>query len=313
MAFAYVVQKTVIMSDILLLTLAPRRQSRRLLFEPGQYAAIGFVRRGRPTPMRCFSVVSTPSSGLLQFAMRISGDFTQAAARLGVGAAVRVQGPFGSFVLDPIYDTRIVMFAGGIGITPFMSMLRDATERQLSLPITILYANRSAASIPFHEELTVLQQRNPYLRVQFFCSQASNRSDQSCIRGSIDAPHIEQMTSTSSTYFICGPDGFTQQLERELLARGVHESRILHESFAQTTKQTFGTKFGIRTVTYGLAAASLIAMIGFITILDLSRSLSTVPSAIMTSSASTSSSADTAKSTASQQTYTYQPPVSSVS
>src|SRR5579864_688597 len=94
-------------SHTLLLTLEPRRQKDILRFYPGQYAAIGF-KTGRPTPMRCFSIVSSPNnSNELQFAMRVQGNFTQTASNLEVGDEALVHGPFGSFVIDPEIDQNV--------------------------------------------------------------------------------------------------------------------------------------------------------------------------------------------------------------
>jgi ferredoxin-NADP reductase len=182
MTHRYTVRSVERKDDILLLTLIPKQQGRRLNFQAGQYAAIGFTRRGRPTPMRCFSIVSSPSDDALQFAMRVRGNFTQVAATLAAGDDVYVQGPFGDFTIDPVYDQRVVMLAGGIGITPFLSMIRDLTERHIALPITLLFSNRSAHSIPFMDQLQTLARQNPYLHVQFFGDGASGRVTERHVR-----------------------------------------------------------------------------------------------------------------------------------
>src|SRR5581483_4981754 len=101
------------------------------------------------------------------FAMRPHGRFTSQIAHLEAGTDVRVQGPFGGFTIDPDYDHQIVMLAAGIGITPFMSMLRHAAETGLTNPILLLYTTKSSSDIPFYEEILALKRRLPRFRVFF--------------------------------------------------------------------------------------------------------------------------------------------------
>jgi len=232
--------------------------------------------------MRSFSIISTPSSGLLQFGMRVKGNFTQAAARLRVGDAVIVQGPFGEFTIDFEYDRRIVMLASGIGVTPFMGMLRHLTERQIKLPVTLLYSNHSIVNAPFREELQELAQHNPYLNIQFYCGDAAtNTSD--VVRGTITDAHVRQLTGAGyagSTYFICGPENFGRHMHAALLRNKVHETQIISESFTQAGTVKMGwSGMSIRSLTYGLAAASFVLVSGFIMALDLSRAVPRLASA----------------------------------
>ncbi len=257
-----------------MLTLVPKKPHHKMVFTPGQYAAIGFREGVRPTPMRCFSITSTPDSGVLQFGMRVRGDFTRAATRLKPGDPVRVQGPFGDFTLDLTYDKRIVMLASGIGITPFIGKLRYLAEKQLPLPVTLLVSNRSATDIPFYEELLSLARQNPYLRLYFFCGNA-NRSVPNMVQGTITDLHIRHLCSGSnrgSTYFICGSKNFSKRMQTALRQNLVHETRIVKESFTQISSVKIGESgWSVRSLTYGTTAVSLLLMSGFIMTLDLGR------------------------------------------
>src|SRR5665213_1716250 len=110
-----------------------KRLRRTLSYEPGQYAAISFMHNNRPTPARCFSITSSPTEqGLLQFGIRVHGNFTKTAMQsLIPGSKVIIEGPFGNFVFNAERDRSALMLAGGIGITPFISMLRYAARLQL--------------------------------------------------------------------------------------------------------------------------------------------------------------------------------------
>jgi len=273
MIYRYIVQTTDRKDDILLLTLAPEKQRSQLRFEPGQYATIGFTRGGRPTPMRCFSIVSTPASDVLQFAMRVRGNFTQVAAGLQPGDKAYVRGPFGDFTIDTEHDHSVVMLAGGIGITPFLSMIRDLTERRIALPVTLLFSNRSATSVPFKGQLQALVKQNPYLQTQFFSDDTS---------GKITTQHIHELTTVdrgNTIYFICGPKRFTESMQSTLNSEGIDDSRVICESFAQTASVTVGSGWPIRSLTYGLTTGALVLATGFIMALDLSRSVPRLASA----------------------------------
>lgn len=317
------VKSAAIEAGVLSLVLTPESKADHLQFAAGQYVAISFKRTGRPTPVRCFSIVSSPHDEKLAFAIRVRGRFTQAATELRAGDTVAVEGPFGDFTLNEAYDKRVVMLAAGIGITPFISMLRYASEEQLPIPITLLFANRSAKAIPFMDELLALMQSNPLLQVSFFVTGREElpiSGDNYLIPGAIGQQHIGQLVGEKiegSTYFICGPQGFMKTMQKFLRRQGVDERRIVTESFMQATRSLgAGNKFGIQPLTYGLAAASLLLMAGLIMTLDLSRGAVTSHAAATVQAAATPAvgSANAASaSTGMSTTQTYQSPVSSVS
>ncbi len=280
MAYDYIVESTSIESDVLILTLKPRSNHDHFPFAPGQYASIGFKRGGRPTPVRCFSIVSSPNETKLQFGLRVHGYFTRAASRLKPGDEVKVSGPFGDFTLSQD-DRQVVLFAGGIGITPFMSMMRYATEARLPINITLIYSNRSMPNAPFAEEILALAVANPRLRVYFFntgggmatCSEPSVK----CINTSVSKAHLERLAAgayAGSTYFICGAKGFMKSMQKGLMQGGVDKSYIITESFASTSKGSGVGGFSIQTLTYGLSTAALLVMTGFIMFISLGRSTS---------------------------------------
>src|SRR5512136_3111212 len=92
---------------------------------------------------RTFSIVAAPSEGVLTFATRLRDTaFKRVLRRMAPGAAIQVDGPFGSFNLHKNRDKPAVFLAGGIGITPFMSMIRDATRSADPRLLYLFYSNR---------------------------------------------------------------------------------------------------------------------------------------------------------------------------
>lgn len=209
-------------------------------FSAGQYAALHFKSRGRPSPVRCFSIVSpSQEQSRLQFAFRVTGNYSYRLSQLRVGDNVYVQGPFGDFTVNPQYDRSLVFMAGGIGITPFLSMLLSLTKMRLNIPITLLYACRDESDVPFADQLMQLQRQNPNLKVVFVLGKApasARFANASVVTGKIDEELVAKtcgQAAPDTTYFLCGPPKFMDSLSSALSHQGVHEDRIIMESFGQ--------------------------------------------------------------------------------
>lgn len=292
--------------DTVLLTLRPKRSRDVLGFEPGQYAALGFKYKGRPSVVRCFSIVSSPNNvNELQFAVRVYGDFTKAVAELVEGDKVFIRGPFGEFVVDHEIDKNIILLAGGIGVTPFISMARTLNENNSTLPVTLLYSNQDADTIPFKDELISLGKANPYFKTAFFVTRGEipKVEDNLFLKGRINEQVLKKLTSNNFnkfTYFICGPSGFTENMKQMLLDNNTYASRIITEEFtpsASIEAISNGSRFSISKLTYGFSAAALILAILFISGLDLVRS---VPKLVSADSSQSTSKAQTTNSVTNQ-------------
>ncbi len=274
------------------LALMPDSEADKFDYQSGQYLSLGFMRSWRKTPMRSFSIVSSPTSstqnGQLQVALQVRGNFTNAVSNLKVGDRLQVQGPFGSFIINSIYDKRIVMLAGGIGVTPFISMIRWATDTQLSVPITLVYSCRTVEDMSFRQELLSLQHHNPNFDVRFFITGNETEVPYGVVRGSITKSHIAALTHgeyVGSTYFICGPNGFMSAQQTALRDAGIDSSRIVTESFTQSSKLFSLRGWDTSKLTYVFAGLLLIIGVAGIMALDLLR---VVPRAVSAQSSAVS-------------------------
>jgi ferredoxin-NADP reductase len=209
-------------------------------FSAGQYAALHFKSHGRPSPVRCFSIVSpSQEQTRLQFAFRVTGNYSYRLSQLRPGESVYVQGPFGDFTVNPQYDRSLIFIAGGIGITPFLSMLLSLTKMRLNIPITLLYACRDENDVPFADQLKQLQRQNPNLKVIFVLGKtptSARFANASVVTGKIDEGLVAKVYSqvaADTTYFLCGPPKFMDSLSSALSQQGVHEDRIIMEAFGQ--------------------------------------------------------------------------------
>ena len=193
-------------------------------FVPGQYAALHFKRRGRRTPVRCFSIVSSPRQpDKLQFATKKMGDFTGALSELEVGEEVYIQGPFGDFVIDFDHDKSLVLLAGGIGVTPYISMLRYLTEIKSKLPVTLVYSYGDEDDAAFLPQLKSLAKQNPYFNL------ITNQ-------GRLEQAVLDEIVSAAdqnATYFLCGPPKFMDSIGEQLKRLDIPEHKLVMEAFGQ--------------------------------------------------------------------------------
>lgn len=194
-------------------------------FQAGQYIQVSVPKLLYPDPKgpsRVFSIASSPNDQkIISVAFRNSGSgFKRTLIELPLGSLVDIEGPFGYFTLPKNQNQPIVLIAGGIGITPCLSMIRYATEEKLAHPITLLYANRNAESAAYSEKLKTLTKQNPrFILKNHF--------------GYIDANFIEQSVKnlTEPVWYIVGPPAMVAET-RDLLSRlGVSEAKVYFEDF----------------------------------------------------------------------------------
>src|SRR5574341_440996 len=112
--------------------------------QAGQYLTLDLPVEDPRGKRRPFTLSSSPTEkGFLTITTRIGpSPFKQTLNSLETGTKVQTKAPFGNFVLPPDTSKPVVMLAGGIGITPFRSMIKLACDTQLALSITLLYSNR---------------------------------------------------------------------------------------------------------------------------------------------------------------------------
>ncbi len=169
-------------------------------------------------------------------ATRIRGTaFKRSLGSLPVGAQLQVEGPFGALRLHNNVSRTAVLLAGGIGITPFRSMVVHASHEGIALPIHLFYANRRPEDAPFLAELQDCQRRNPRFHMVACMSELEpSRSDWPGARGAIDGPLLTEHLQgvASAVYYIAGPPAMVQAMHALLTERGVDDDDIRFEEFA---------------------------------------------------------------------------------
>ena len=166
----------------------------------------------------------------LVIATRMIGTaFKRCLAGLPAGSPVDIEGPYGDLTLDG--DTRPAVFlAGGIGITPFRSMIVDAAARGLSRDLTLFYSNRSADDAAFLSELEQLAQQNPRFRLVATMTEAPDWQGE---QGFITRDMIERHAGDIARpiFYIAGPPAMVAAMERLLREAGVSVENTRAEEF----------------------------------------------------------------------------------
>lgn len=207
-------------------------------FKPGQ--AIDLVLpdpavAGTDSARHAFSIVSAPHEADLVVATRMrSSPFKEALARLPIGGTAQVEGPFGSLTLHNKRSRAAVLIAGGIGITPFMSMLRDAAHRGLEQQLVLLYSNRRPEDSAFLAELQRLEGEHRNFRlVATMTGMSASTSPWMGPTGTIDEALLQRIGAElpEPVYYVAGPPGMVAALRETLERAGVDADDVRSEDF----------------------------------------------------------------------------------
>ena len=206
---------------------------RPFLFIPGQFQFLRLHGAEVSAEEHPFSIASSPArSGWISVTIKESGDFTAGIGRVRPGDAATVHGPFGRFshTLHP-GQGRLVFVAAGVGITPFMSMLRYMRDRRESQSVLLVYASRSSADVIFGDELQAIEAGDvPMLKVIHVLSNAS--ASWVGETGRLDADRLARLCGgvEGRAFYLCCPPPMAA-LARGLRRMGVHPSRVHADQF----------------------------------------------------------------------------------
>ena len=204
---------------------------------PGQFLTFQWQIDGKAVP-RSYSISSSPTQcAYVEITpKRVPDGYVSAFLNdhAAVGLEVEASGPFGQFYFNEGRHQRIVLLAGGSGITPMMSMLRYIDDRCLHTSVTLIYCVRTRHDVIFAQELTRLRRRLPKFRMVLILSQPDPAWNGPRGRVSCDliATHVEDLRS--ATIFLCGPPPFMESAQGILGSLAVRSECIKRESFGYT-------------------------------------------------------------------------------
>ena len=181
-----------------------------------------------------FSIASAPFEEDLMITTRLRDSvFKRALKNLSVNAVVSLQGPHGSFTLSENQTRPCVLVAGGVGITPFRSILKEAEHQSRLNDIYLFYANRNLQSAAFLDELSSLNlDAGQFTLVPAMTGLGLSAGDWPGETGRIDSGMLARyLNPAAAAYYVAGPPSMVKAT-RQLLSQIVTEpGNIRFESF----------------------------------------------------------------------------------
>ena len=219
----YVIKSVAPLNDNMIeIELAPQAGNRVFKFMPGQFIFISFMSSGISREAHPFSISSAMREKNLKLVIKALGDFTGKLNNLKAGDRALVEGPFGRFSYKTIANKNQIWIAGGVGVTPFLSMARSLSEPDQR--VDLYYCTRNIGEAVLIDELSALALANKNLRlISWF-------SDE---RGFITGNNIIEISQglTDKDIFICGPVPFMDGLRKQLKELRVSGKNIHLEKF----------------------------------------------------------------------------------
>jgi predicted ferric reductase len=212
-----------------------QRQSRPLRFAPGQFQFLRFPDSNLPAQEHPFTIASSPTAPTrISVTIKESGDFTAQVRHVQPGDLATVHGPFGRFshTLHGRED-KLVFVAGGVGITPLMSMLRCMRDHGETRSVLLIYANRRPGAVLFAQELAEME-KDLALQLKVTHIFSDPPPGWPGETGRLDAERIARLCNgiEGRGFYLCCPGAMTTSLVSGLRRLGVSQRRIHTDHFA---------------------------------------------------------------------------------
>ena len=210
-------------------------------FLPGQYFYYTLPTLKYPDPKgntRHFTDSSSPTeAGTLRVTTRIREEsgYKKTLAELPIGAEIEGEGPNGTFIFDEKETGPHIFIAGGIGITPYRSMIKYAVDKQslpsdgknLQTPIFLIYSN-SDNDFVFKKELDEISAQHPNIKIQYLVTATEGHLDDVKISQYLKNWQLE---TANCTFWLCGPPPMIDAMEISLGKLKITSDKVRSEKF----------------------------------------------------------------------------------
>ena len=197
-------------------------------YKPGQFVFVRFKNGGYHISREWhpFSMSSSPNEQSLELTIKCLGDYTNNLANLQVGATAEVEGAYGRFSYTNYSRKDQIWIAGGIGITPFLSMIKDLPIQ--GCRVDLYYAVKTASEMIDVEMLAQNSHARENVRVFPYIGDRQT--------GHLDVNFIEKISGSlyGRDFYLCGPPLMMQELKKQLRARGIRTANIHSEEFGMS-------------------------------------------------------------------------------
>lgn len=208
-------------------------------FKAGQFVELSLPALTASDPQgqtRAFTLANAPSEQQLMVATRLRDTaFKHTLSEMPLETTVDMEGPFGQFTLSDKDSPTTVFLAGGIGITPFRSMLVEAARNNIPHRLILMYSNRSQEDAAFLDELQSLQQKlHDYTCIGTMTNPTGGTETWKGETGRIDQVMLKKYVKNMETamFYVVGPPAMVKGLRKMLESAGIHKTSIRSEEFA---------------------------------------------------------------------------------
>lgn len=239
------------------LALVPRDGMPLAAYAPGQYLTLRIAVPGQSKPViRCYSLSDYQSKSTTHYRVtikKLSAPLNEQNVPPGVastyiydqveeGDTLEVKAPAGTFVLGQDNDAPVVLVAGGIGVTPLLSMLNAIVASGSKRETWFYYGVRNGIEHIMREHLDRIRRECSNVHIRIFYS-TPRENDRECIdydcAGRISVDRIQQEAPwKDSVFYVCGPFSMMTSLTKGLLASGIPNTRIRSEAFGAASVPT---------------------------------------------------------------------------
>ena len=200
-------------------------------YKPGQFLFIT-LKQGEKELSKHFSFSSSPTEeDHIEFTKKLTDhEYSLALKAAQASDWARIDAPYGQFTFVGEY-TKIALLCGGIGITPFMSICKNANDKGLSNKITLFYGCRTENDLVFREELEELAEKNKNLKLISIINQPTEHWKGQT--GIINAEMVKQELPDykENMFYACGPPPMVEAMEKLVESLGLPKEKLKREYF----------------------------------------------------------------------------------
>ena len=205
----------------------------------GQFASLSIMSPDGCSDPHPFSIAGAPEDPVLRLTIKKAGKFTSAIPDLKTGTPVKCMGPIGLFCKDIDNKPKIVMMAGGVGVTPFLSVLRHFRNIKAGNIVTLFWVNKTMEDVFATDEIQEMT-RGLTLRVVYCLSRADDvegyyRQEYPGVfyeKGRLSGQILKRHGATKdASFYLCGPPPMMESALTEVGSLNVDQSAVEKESF----------------------------------------------------------------------------------
>lgn len=202
--------------------------SRKLSLMPGQFVFVSFNSEALSKEEHPFSI-SSVNGDEIRISMKKNGDYTNLAPSLKVGEKATIIGPHGKFGENLEVDHKdLLLIAGGIGVTPFLTMLKSEVKKGKGRKITVLYSISTREESNYIDEIEEIVSGSENIMLFVHISSEKGRLTAERI---MKEEYMKEYNRKRTKVFICGPTGMMDLLTNGFVKEGIAPWNIIKEDF----------------------------------------------------------------------------------